>query len=95
MLSRSGRVWVDGLVPLGGYWRRRPLVFSLLPRCHGLCGSQKNIGMAVATLNLAWRAISVPWSQVSNRLRQARQSAHGPAPAARSALCGRRTRAGR
>lgn len=38
MLSRSGRVWVDGLVPLGGYWRRRPLVFSLLPRCHGLRG---------------------------------------------------------
>ena len=38
MLSRSGRVWVDGLVPLGRYWRRRPLVFSLLPRCHGLRG---------------------------------------------------------
>ena len=28
-------------VPLGKYWRRRPLVFSLVPRCHGLWGSQK------------------------------------------------------
>ena len=94
MLSRSGRVWVDGLVPLGGYWRRRPLVFSLLPRCHGLRGIAEEHRDAGATLNLAWRAISVPWSQVSDRLRQARQSAHGPAPAARSALCSRRTRAG-
>ena len=25
----------------------RPLVFSLEPRCHGLCGSQKNPGMPV------------------------------------------------
>jgi hypothetical protein len=28
-------------VPLGKYWRRRPLVFSLLPRCQGECGSAK------------------------------------------------------
>jgi len=28
--------------PLGRYWRSNPFVFSLLPRCHGLCGSQKN-----------------------------------------------------
>ena len=28
-------------VPLGKYWRSSPLVFSLLPRCHGLCGSQE------------------------------------------------------
>ena len=28
-------------VPLGKYWRSRPLVFSFVPRCHGLCGSQK------------------------------------------------------
>lgn len=26
-------------VPLGKYWRSSPLVFSLVPRCHGLCGS--------------------------------------------------------
>lgn len=28
-------------VPFGKYCRRRPLVFSSVPRCHGLCGSQK------------------------------------------------------
>ncbi len=28
-------------VPLGRYWRKSPLVFSLVPRCHGLCGSAK------------------------------------------------------
>ena len=26
-------------MPLGKYWRNKPLVFSLVPRCHGLCGS--------------------------------------------------------
>ena len=31
----------DRSVPFGKYWRSRPLVFSLVPRCHGLCGSQK------------------------------------------------------
>jgi len=28
-------------VPFGKYCRSNPLVFSLVPRCHGLCGSQK------------------------------------------------------
>src|SRR5476649_1645942 len=28
-------------VPFGKYCRSSPLVFSLVPRCHGLCGSQK------------------------------------------------------
>ena len=28
-------------VPFGKYWRSNPLVFSFVPRCHGLCGSQK------------------------------------------------------
>src|SRR6476620_5917069 len=28
-------------VPLGKYCRSKPLVFSLEPRCQGLCGSQK------------------------------------------------------
>lgn len=28
-------------VPFGKYWRSRPLVFSLVARCHGLCGSAK------------------------------------------------------
>jgi hypothetical protein len=30
----------DRLVCLGKYWRSRPLVFSLVGRCHGECGSQ-------------------------------------------------------
>ena len=39
--SRSSREWRARSVPFGKYWRSRPLVFSLVPRCHGLCGSQK------------------------------------------------------
>jgi HTH-like domain/Integrase core domain len=31
----------DRSVPLGKYWRSSPLVFSLVPRCQGLCGSAK------------------------------------------------------
>src|SRR6266516_884637 len=39
--SRSFLLCRERLVPLGKYWRSRPLVFSLVPRCQGLCGSQK------------------------------------------------------
>ena len=39
--SRSAWVCTDRSVPFGKYWRRRPLVFSLVPRCHGEWGSQK------------------------------------------------------
>ena len=39
--SRSSRLCRARSVPLGKYWRSRPLVFSLVPRCHGLWGSQK------------------------------------------------------
>ena len=38
--SCSGE-WADRSVPLGKYWRSSPLVFSLLARCQGECGSQK------------------------------------------------------
>jgi hypothetical protein len=31
----------DKSVPFGKYWRKRPLVFSFVPRCQGLCGSAK------------------------------------------------------
>ena len=34
-------LWTARSVPLGKYWRSSPLVFSLEPRCQGLCGSQK------------------------------------------------------
>jgi hypothetical protein len=37
----SAALWVLRSVPFGKYWRSSPLVFSLVPRCHGLCGSQK------------------------------------------------------
>src|SRR5664279_4934548 len=49
------------------YWRRSPLVFSFDPRCQGLCGSAKNTGMPVSTLNWACADISFPRSQVSDR----------------------------
>jgi hypothetical protein len=45
---------------LGRCCRSGPLVFSLLPRCHGECGSQKNAGKFVATVNAAWSTISMP-----------------------------------
>ncbi|SLM43846.1 conserved membrane hypothetical protein [Nitrospira sp. ND1] len=39
MAFNSRWVLPDKSVPLGKYWRNKPLVFSLVPRCHGLCGS--------------------------------------------------------
>ena len=41
MAWRSSTSHLDRSVPLGKYWRSSPLVFSLLGRCHGECGSQK------------------------------------------------------
>ena len=38
---RSSAVCLLRSVPLGKYCLSKPLVFSLVPRCHGLCGSQK------------------------------------------------------
>ena len=54
-------------MPFGKYWRSSPLVFSLVPRCHGLCGSQKYTGRPVSIRSCACWAISAPWSQVSDR----------------------------
>src|SRR6266567_576568 len=39
--ARSPAVCLLRSVPLGKYCRSRSLVFSLVPRCQGLCGSQK------------------------------------------------------
>ena len=36
---------VERSMPLGRNWRSRPLVFSLLPRCHGAWGSQNQMSM--------------------------------------------------
>jgi hypothetical protein len=41
-------------------------VFSLVPRCRGLCGSAKNTGTPVSTVNRACADNSLPRSQVSN-----------------------------
>src|SRR3989440_7724049 len=40
-LSSSSWVCKDRSVPFGKYCRSNPFVFSLVPRCHGECGSQK------------------------------------------------------
>jgi len=45
MRATSAAEYADRSVPLGRYWRSRPSVFSLDPRCQGECGSQKWTGM--------------------------------------------------
>ena len=67
MASRSSWECTDRSVPLGRNWRTRPFQFSLVPRCQGEWGSQKYTETPVATLKLVWAAISLPWSQVSDR----------------------------
>src|SRR3954467_6895005 len=39
--ARASALCMLRSVPLGKYCRRSPLVFSFVPRCQGLCGSQK------------------------------------------------------
>ena len=46
--ARSSALCRVRSVPFGKYWRSSPLVFSLVPRCHGLCGSQKYTGRPVS-----------------------------------------------
>ena len=52
--ARSSALWRARSVPLGKYCRSSPLVFSLVPRCQGLCGSQKYTCRPVSILS--WRA---------------------------------------
>ena len=49
---------------MGKYCRNKPLVFSFVPRCHGLCGSQKYTFTFVATVKRLCEANSVPRSHV-------------------------------
>jgi hypothetical protein len=44
-----------------------PHEISFVPRCHGLCGSQKKTFTPVSIFNRACCDISAPWSQVSDR----------------------------
>src|SRR3954464_890588 len=39
--ARASALCMLRSVPLGKYWRSSPLVFSFVPRCQGLWGSQK------------------------------------------------------
>lgn len=39
--------WVER----GHHWRSRPLVFSLVPRCHGQCGKHKYTGIPVTSVS--------------------------------------------
>jgi hypothetical protein len=70
-LSSSACEKPDKSVLLGKYCRSSPLVFSLLPRCQGLCGSQKYTFTFVATVKLLCWAISSPRSQVNERRSEA------------------------
>jgi hypothetical protein len=66
-------VWTLRSVPLGKYWRSRPLVFLLLPRCRGACGSQKYTSIPVAKGALfpfAHLDALVPGQRAAQRLRQ-------------------------
>jgi len=54
-------------VPLGSQRRSGPLACSLLPRCQGLWGSQKQTLMPGAASMSAQRASSRPWTQVRLR----------------------------
>ena len=71
--SSSASVTVPKSVPLGKYWRSRPLVFSLEPRCHGACGSQKKTSMPASTCDLlpvAHLGALVPGQRAAQRLGQ-------------------------
>jgi len=88
--SRSGPC-TPRSVPLGKYWRSSPLVFSLVGRCQGECGSQKNTGMPSASAIWPCSAISFPWSQVSDRRNWAGRGFRAATSASRnvSAVCRR------
>ncbi|MEQ1545363.1 hypothetical protein [Methyloglobulus sp.] len=50
------------------YWDwYNSLVFSLMPRCQGLCGSAKYTLTPVASVNLACAAISLLWTYVIDK----------------------------
>src|ERR1019366_8125830 len=65
--ARSLGLCILRSVPFGKYCRSKPLVFSFVPRCQGLCGSQKYTFTFVATVKVLCLAISSPPSQVNER----------------------------
>ena len=64
-------------------------MFSLDGRCHGLALSQENTGTESVWVISRWRAISLPWSQVSDRRRPGGSPDSAPMTASRtaSAVC--------
>ena len=68
---------------MGKYCRNKPLVFSFVPRCHGLCGSQKYTFTFVATVKRLCEANSVPRSHVRDAI--------NPFGSVRTALANART----
>ena len=67
MAAMSSAVQRDRSVPFGKYWRNKPLVFSLVPRCHGLSGSARYTLTPEAIENWACAESSLPRSQVNDR----------------------------
>src|SRR3954454_2589977 len=65
--ARSSALCTLRSVPFGKYWRSSPLVFSFVPRCHGLWGSQKETATPASIRSWACWAISAPRSHVSDR----------------------------
>lgn len=48
------------LVPFRKYWHSSPLVFLLILRCHGLCGSGKYTCLSSVAETLVWSVSSPP-----------------------------------
>ncbi len=94
-MTESRSCAMSRLVPLGSHRRSSALVCSLVGRCHGERGSQKNTSMPSAASMSARRAFSRPWSQVRVRTSPPgwRPSAAAASPRSRRAgRCARRSR---
>src|ERR1035437_3465050 len=70
--ARSSVVCLERSVPFGKYWRSRPFVFSLVPRCQGGCPEARR------TLNGGSPALSAPLGRVrgANQVRADRRNPH-------------------
>ncbi|ESY91649.1 hypothetical protein X738_28705 [Mesorhizobium sp. LNHC209A00] len=53
-------------VPFGEVLTQQPLVFSLMPRCHGLCGSQKYLDTRVDLETIVLSQFRLPHPTAAN-----------------------------